>query len=100
MFGNAQSRCCPIGGRGVDAVVPRVLARPYRTRWIRLSVEPEVPLPLLAVNGFWMPSFALFGLCGARHEQSRLTEIVSLIQTTAASALVLVLVTCFDDPMS
>jgi FlaA1/EpsC-like NDP-sugar epimerase len=47
-----------------------------------------------------MLSFALFGLCGPRHEQSRLTEIVSLIQTTAAGALVLVRVTYFHDAMS
>jgi hypothetical protein len=97
---DAKTLVCTSRRHDVDAGVSRVLARPYRTRGIWLGVEPEVPLTLLAVNAFWMLSFALLGLYGPRYEQSRLTEVLSLIQTTAIGALVFFFVTYFDDAMS
>jgi exopolysaccharide biosynthesis polyprenyl glycosylphosphotransferase len=68
--------------------------------WIQLSIEPELFLPLIAVNAFWLLLFALFGLYRPWYEQSRLDEIISLIRTTAVGALILFFVIYFDDAMS
>jgi exopolysaccharide biosynthesis polyprenyl glycosylphosphotransferase len=68
--------------------------------WVQFSIEPEVILPLVAVNAFWMMLFALFGRSRPGYEQSRLDEIISIIRTTAAGALVLFFLIYFDDTMN
>ncbi len=68
--------------------------------WMEVSITPELILPLIATSLYWLLLFALFGLYRPWYEQSMIDEVVTLLRTTIAGALVLFFIIFLDDALS